>query len=182
VTLVGVVSADTAMNIPDFRAAEKTFQILTQVAGRGGRGDFPGKVVIQTYNPDHYALQRVKTHDVEGFYQDEMNIRQPLSWPPFSRMINLQMSSLNREKGREGAGSIAAYARSRCQGAPAASRIDVLGPAEAPIARIKGRHRWQLLLLGTQSRALHVLVKDILAGAKPKGLEIKVDVDPMNFM
>ncbi|MDO9558737.1 MAG: primosomal protein N' [Syntrophales bacterium] len=182
VTLVGVVSADTAMNIPDFRAAEKTFQILTQVAGRGGRGDFPGKVVIQTYNPDHYAIQRVKAHDVEGFYQDEMNIRQPLSWPPFSRMINLQMSSLNREKGREGAMSIAAFARSRCQGTSAAARIDVLGPAEAPIAMIKGRRRWQLLLLGTQSRALHVLVKDILAGAKPKGLEIKVDVDPMNFM
>ncbi len=182
VTLVGVVSADTAMNIPDFRAAEKTFQILTQVAGRGGRGDFPGKVVIQTYNPDHYAIQRVKAHDVEGFYQDEMNIRQPLSWPPFSRMINLQMSSLNREEGREGAMSIAAFARSRCQGTSAAARIDVLGPAEAPIAMIKGRRRWQLLLLGTQSRALHVLVKDILAGAKPKGLEIKVDVDPMNFM
>jgi len=182
VTLVGVVSADTAMNMPDFRAAEKTFQILTQVAGRGGRGDFPGKVIIQTFNPDHYAIQRVKTHDVEGLYQDEMNIRQPLFWPPFSRMINLQMSSLNRENGRAGAMSIAAFARSRCQGTSAAARIDVLGPAEAPIARIKGRHRWQLLLLGTESRELHTLVKDILAGAKPEGLEIKVDVDPMNFM
>ncbi|MFH1079975.1 MAG: primosomal protein N' [Pseudomonadota bacterium] len=182
VTLVGVVSADTAMNIPDFRAAEKTFQILTQVAGRGGRGDFPGKVVIQTYNPDHYAIQRVKAHDVEGFYQDEMKIRQPLSWPPFSRIINLQMSSLNREKGRERAMSIAAFARSRCQGTSAAARIDVLGPAEAPIARIKGRHRWQMLLMGKDSQALHTLVKDILAGAKQKDLEIRVDVDPMNFM
>jgi primosomal protein N' (replication factor Y) len=182
VTLVGVVSADTAMNMPDFRAAEKTFQILTQVAGRGGRGDFPGKVVIQTFNPGHYAIQRVKTHDVEGFYQDEMHIRQPLSWPPMSRIINLQMSSLNREKGREGAMSIAAFARLRSQETSAAARIDVLGPAEAPIARIKGRHRWQLLLMGKDSRALHTLVKDILAGTKQKGLEIKVDVDPMNFM
>jgi primosomal protein N' (replication factor Y) len=170
------------MNMPDFRAAEKTFQILTQVAGRGGRGDFPGKVVIQTFNPGHYAIQRVKTHDVEGFYQDEMHIRQPLSWPPMSRMINLQMSSLNREKGREGAMSIAAFARLLCQETSAAARIDVLGPAEAPIARIKGRHRWQLLLMGKDSRALHTLVKDILAGTKQKGLEIKVDVDPMNFM
>jgi primosomal protein N' (replication factor Y) len=182
VTLVGVVSADTAMNMPDFRAAEKTFQILTQVAGRGGRGDFPGKVVIQTFNPGHYAIQRVKTHDVEGFYQDEMHIRQPLSWPPISRMINLQMSSLNREKGREGAMSIAAFARLRCQETSAVARIDVLGPAEAPIARIRGRHRWQLLLMGKDSRALHTLVKDLLAGTKQKGLEIKVDVDPMNFM
>ncbi|MBA4397980.1 MAG: primosomal protein N', partial [Syntrophus sp. (in: bacteria)] len=127
VTLVGVISADGAMNMPDFRAAEKTFQILTQVSGRGGRGDFPGKVVIQTFNPGHYAIQRAKDHDVEGFYQDEMNIRQPLFWPPFSRMINMQMSSLNREKGREGAGKIAAFARSRCQGTSAAARIDVLG-------------------------------------------------------
>ena len=182
VTLVGVISADGAMNMPDFRAAEKTFQILTQVAGRGGRGDFPGKVVIQTFNPDHYAIRRAKDHDNEGFYKDELPIRQSLSWPPFSRMINLQMSSLHREKGREGAGKIAEFARSRCEGVSAATRIDVLGPAEAPIARIKGRHRWQLLLMGKDSQALHTLVKDVLAGAKQKELEIKVDVDPMNFM
>jgi primosomal protein N' (replication factor Y) len=97
-------------------------------------------------------------------------------------MINLQMSSLNREKGREGAMSIAAFARLLCQETSAAARIDVLGPAEAPIARIKGRHRWQLLLMGKDSRALHALIKDLLAGTKQKGLDIKVDVDPMNFM
>ena len=182
VTLVGVISADGAMNMPDFRAAEKTFQILTQVSGRGGRGDFPGKVFIQTFNPDHYAIRRAKDHDNEGFYQDELPIRQSLSWPPFSRMINLQMSSLHREKGREGAGKIAAFARSRCEGVSEAARIDVLGPAEAPIARIKGRHRWQLLLMGKESRTLHAVVKDVLTGAGQKNLDIKVDVDPMNFM
>jgi primosomal protein N' (replication factor Y) len=182
VTLVGVISADGAMNMPDFRAAEKTFQILTQVAGRGGRGDFPGKVVIQTFNPDHYAIRRAKDHDNEGFYKDELPIRQSLSWPPFSRIINLQMSSLHGEKGREGAGKIAAFARSRCEGVSAAARIDVLGPAEAPIARIKGRHRWQLLLMGKESRTLRAVVKDVLAGAGQKNLDIKVDVDPMNFM
>ncbi|MDD5775946.1 MAG: primosomal protein N', partial [Candidatus Omnitrophica bacterium] len=182
VTLVGVVSADTTMNMPDFRAAEKTFQLLTQVAGRGGRGDFPGRVVIQTYNPGHYAIQRVKTHDVDGFYEDEMKIRQALFWPPFARLINIQMSSLNRERGRGGVMSIAALVRARCQEISAAGRIDVLGPAEAPLARIKGRHRWQLLLRGTESRTLHALIREVLAGAKPSGLEIKVDVDPMNFM
>jgi primosomal protein N' (replication factor Y) len=182
VTLVGVISADGAMSMPDFRAAEKTFQILTQVAGRGGRGDFPGKVVIQTFNPDHYAIRRAKDHDTEGFYKDELPIRQSLSYPPFSRMINLQMSSLHREKGRDGAGKIAEFARSRCEGVSAAARIDVLGPAEAPIARIKGRHRWQLLLMGKESRTLRAAVKDILAGAGQSGLDIKVDVDPMNFM
>ena len=181
VTLVGVISADGAMNLPDFRAAEKTFQILTQVAGRGGRGDDPGKVIIQTFNPDHYAVRRAREHDDEGFYAEELPIRRSLSYPPFSRMINLQMSSLDREKGREGAGRIAAFARSRLPDA-AASQIDIIGPAEAPIARIRGRHRWQLLLLGRESRALHVLIKDLLAEAKQKDLEIKVDVDPVNFM
>jgi primosomal protein N' (replication factor Y) len=176
-----VISADGAMNLPDFRAAEKTFQILTQVAGRGGRGDDPGKVIIQTFNPDHYAVRRAREHDDEGFYAEELPIRRSLSYPPFSRMINLQMSSLDREKGREGAGRIAAFARSRLPDA-AASQIDIIGPAEAPIARIRGRHRWQLLLLGRESRALHVLIKDLLAEAKQKDLEIKVDVDPVNFM
>jgi primosomal protein N' (replication factor Y) len=182
VTLVGVVSADGAMNMPDFRAAEKTFQILTQVAGRGGRGDDPGKVIIQTFNPDHYAVLRAKAHDDEGFYADELPLRQSLAYPPFSRMINLQMSSLDREKGREGAGRVAEFARSRCPDAPKAARIDIIGPAEAPIARIRGRHRWQLLLFGKESRALHSLVRAILAGGKQGNLEIKVDVDPVNFM
>jgi len=181
VTLVGVISADTVMNMPDFRAAEKTFQILTQVAGRGGRGDFPGKVVIQTFNPSHYAIQRARDHDAEGFYEDELPLRESLSWPPFSRMINLQISSLNKEKVKEGAGKIAAFARAWYQGVPDAG-IDVLGPAEAPIARIKGRHRWQLLLMGKDSQALHALVRDILAGTKQQDLDIKVDVDAMNFM
>jgi primosomal protein N' (replication factor Y) len=181
VTLVGVISADTAMSMPDFRAAEKTFQILTQVAGRGGRGVFPGKVIIQTFNPGHYAVQRAKDHDVEGFYEDELPLRQSLSWPPFTRMINLQISSLSKEKVREGAGKIAAFARAWHQGSPDAG-IDVLGPAEAPIARIKGRHRWQLLLMGKNSQILHALVRDILAGTKQQDLDLKVDVDAMNFM
>jgi primosomal protein N' (replication factor Y) (superfamily II helicase) len=182
VTLVGVISADTAMNMPDFRAAEKTFQILTQVSGRGGRGDFPGKVVIQTFNPDYGAISRSKNHDYEGFYQDELPIRRSLSYPPFSRMMNLQMSSLNKEKGKEGAEKVAEYARLRCRSGSPTVPIDIIGPAEAPIARIKGRYRWQLLLLGKESHALHALVRDILAGAKQTGLDIKVDVDPMNFM
>jgi primosomal protein N' (replication factor Y) len=97
-------------------------------------------------------------------------------------MINLQMSSLDREKGREGAGRVAEFARSRCPDAPKAARIDIIGPAEAPIARIRGRHRWQLLLFGKESRALHSLVRAILAGGKQGNLEIKVDVDPVNFM
>jgi len=182
VTLVGVISADTAMNMPDFRAAEKTFQILTQVSGRGGRGDVPGKVVIQTFNPGHYAIRRAKDHDYAGFYQDELPIRKSLSYPPFARMINLHMSSLHRDKGREVVRKIADFVLLRCQEDPVAAGIQIIGPAEAPIARIKGRYRWQLLLLGKEIRGLHALVKDILAGVKDNSLDIKADIDPMNFM
>jgi primosomal protein N' (replication factor Y) len=182
VTLVGVISADGALNMPDFRAAEKTFQILTQVAGRGGRGEDPGRVVIQTFNPDQSAILRAREHDDEGFYADELPIRRSLSYPPFSRMINLQMSSLDREKGGESVGRIAEYARLRNRDAPKTARVEIIGPAEAPIARIRGRHRWQMLLLGKESRALHGLVRAILAGGKQGNLEIKVDVDPLNFM
>ena len=182
VTLVGVVSADTIMNMPDFRAAEKTFQILTQVSGRGGRGDVPGRVVIQTLNPDHYAIRHAKDHAYEGFYRDELPIRESLSYPPFSRMINLHVSSPDREQGRAGVRKIADYALLRRREDPALSRIQIIGPAEAPIARIKGRYRWQLLLLGTKSQPLHTLVKDIFAGVRHNGLDIRADIDPMNFM
>jgi primosomal protein N' (replication factor Y) len=181
VTLVGVICADTSLNMPDFRATEKSFQLLTQVSGRGGRGDVPGKVVIQTFNPDHYAIRRAKNHDDEGFFRDEFPARQSLSWPPFSRMINLQMSSLDQEEGRQAAERIAAYARSRCAETSPAD-IGIVGPAEAPIAKIKGRYRWQMLLTGKDSKALHVLAREILSNAVQARMDLKVDVDPVNFM
>jgi len=96
ITLVGVISADTSLNMPDFRAAEKTFQLITQVAGRSGRGDAPGKVIIQTFNPQNYALKHAQDHDYKAFYEEEIELRKALRYPPFSRIINLRMSSIKK--------------------------------------------------------------------------------------
>ena len=182
VTLVGVISADTALNIPDFRAAEKTFQILTQVSGRGGRGGDPGRVIVQTLNPAHYALRRAREHDYEGFYRDEIPLRRSLSYPPFARIINIHVSSLSRERGRESVGEMRRMADALAGADRRPGMIDVVGPAESPIARIKGRYRWQLLFKGADSRALHELARAVLARRWPDGLDVKADVDPLNFM
>ncbi len=182
VVLVGVISADISLNIPDFRASEKTFQLLTQVSGRGGRGDFPGQVIIQTFNPGHYVLRRVQDHDYSAFYEEETVLRQSLSYPPYSRMINLHISSLNRDKGWQGAQSVGMLARDLARHARSSEKVEVIGPAEAPLAKIRGRYRWHLLLKGNDSRMLHSLAQGILAQKAVPGIEVKVDVDPINFM
>ena len=182
VVLVGVISADTSLNIPDFRASEKTFQLLTQVSGRGGRGDFPGQVIIQTFNPAHYVLQRVKDHNYHAFYEEEIALRHSLSYPPYTRMVNLHLSSLNKDKGRLAVKELGKLARDLPRLWNASEKVTVIGPAEAPLARIRNRYRWQLLLTGTDNRMLHRLAQEILSRHHVAGLEVKVDVDPMNFM
>lgn len=182
VILVGVVMADASLNIPDFRASECTFQLLTQVAGRGGRGDDPGRVIIQTLNPEHYAIRLARDHDYEAFYKEEIELRRALGYPPYSRMAKLSISGLNKERVEKGAGKIGETAK-RVAGTFAGSdRIDVLGPAEAPIEKLKGRYRWQLLLKGMNVRSLHGAVREILAQNRERGVDIRVDVDPLNFM
>ncbi len=181
ITLVGVIAADASLNIPDFRAAERTFQILTQVSGRGGRGDQPGRVVIQTFNPGHYAIRRAQEHDYAGFYADELPLRRQFSYPPFSRLIGLHFSSLKREEGKKAVAKIGARARELAR-TLAGGKADVIGPAESPLTRIRGRYRWQLLLRGKQSGLLHLLTQRLLEGAGHDGLDIQVDVDPVNFM
>ncbi len=181
ITLVGVVAADASLNIPDFRAAERTFQILTQVSGRGGRGDQPGRVVIQTFNPGHYAIRRAQEHDYAGFYADELPLRRQLAYPPFSRLIGLHFSSLKKEEGKRAVAEIGARAREMAV-TLTGGKTEVIGPAESPLSRIRGRYRWQLLLRGKESRPLHLLAQKLLEGAGRDGLEIQVDVDPVNFM
>jgi primosomal protein N' (replication factor Y) len=181
ITLVGVVAADTSLNIPDFRAAERTFQILTQVSGRGGRGDQPGRVVIQTFTPGHYAIRRAQEHDYAGFYADELPLRRQLVYPPFSRLIGLHFSSLKKDEGKRAVAELGALAR-ELAGTMTGGKTEVLGPAESPLARIRGRYRWQLLLRGKESRPLHLLAQRLLEGAGRDGMEIIVDVDPVNFM
>jgi primosomal protein N' (replication factor Y) len=182
VTLVGVISADTSLNVPDFRAAERTFQLLTQVSGRGGRGAFPGKVIIQTFNPYHYAITRARDHDYLGFFEDELALRSTLAYPPFSRMINLHLSSLKKEKDMGGLDKLKQLIRDLSAVRTLQGKVEVIGPAESPIARIKGRHRWQVLLKGKDTRAMHKLAEEILAKASVTGWDIRADVDPLNFM
>ncbi|MCD6486230.1 MAG: primosomal protein N' [Syntrophobacterales bacterium] len=180
VTLVGVVSADNSLNIPDFRAAEKTFQVLTQVAGRGGRGDSPGRVIIQTFNPDNYAIMRAREYNYASFYDNEIQTRRELGYPPFSRMVNLTISATNEARITSCVKNLSAVARDLAR--QAGGNISVLGPAEAPLSRVKGRYRWHMLLKGNDIKALHALAGNILANTSETGLRIRVDVDPVNFM
>ncbi|MBE9546917.1 MAG: primosomal protein N' [Proteobacteria bacterium] len=177
VTLVGVISADTSLNIPDFRAAERTFQLITQVSGRSGRGDSPGRVIVQTFNPQHYAIGRAKEHDYYGFYEDEISLRRELDYPPFSRMVNLRISGIKKDRVAEDAAKTGVLARKL-----SGNEVEVIGPAEAPIARIKGRYRWHILLKGKNIKALHTLARNVAAKTGRDGPDIKVDVDPVNFM
>ena len=183
VTLVGVVLADTSLNLPDFRASERTFQLLTQVSGRGGRGEYPGEVIIQTFNPGHYALQRAKDHDYEGFYQEEIALRRSLLYPPFARLVQFNISCLHEEKGERAAHALADLARellTKSGGKGAATAL--AGPAPAPIARLRGRYRWQLLLKGQDSRSVRELARELLSRFRAPGVQIKADVDPVYFM
>jgi primosomal protein N' (replication factor Y) len=182
VTLVGIISADTSLNLPDFRAAEKTFQLLIQASGRGGRGVFPGRVIIQTFNPDHYAILRAKYHDYPGFYGEELALRKTLAYPPYSRMVNLHLSSNRKISGGKGIKRLKTLIDDLMKTCEPGEKVDLIGPSEAPISMIKGRHRWQLLLKGMNAYALNRLTRDILSKAASTGLDIKVDVDPVNFM
>ncbi|MBN2568418.1 MAG: primosomal protein N' [Deltaproteobacteria bacterium] len=178
VTLVGVVSADSSLNIPDFRASERTFQLLTQVAGRGGRGDLPGRVIVQTFNPEHYAITLARSYNYKEFYKEEVNNRRQLGYPPFSRMINLRISSPQEERTKNFASRIGEVARSES----AKYGVDIMGPAEAPIAKIKGRYRWHMLLKGLHGGKLRAFTTALLERTKRSDPDIKVDIDPVNFM
>jgi primosomal protein N' (replication factor Y) len=182
VTLVGVVSADTTLNMPDFRAAERTFQLLTQVSGRSGRGDAAGTVIIQTLNPGHYAIERTRSHDFAGFYEDEITLRKDLGYPPFSRMVNLLISGTGRDKVEKGSLHLGRQARRLAAGKDFRDRLTVTGPMESPLAKVRGRYRWQLLVRGKQVRTLHTFIRRLLEETDMTGCEVRVDVDPMNFM
>jgi primosomal protein N' (replication factor Y) len=176
VTLVGVISADTALNLPDFRAGERTFQLLTQVAGRSGRGEKEGEVIIQTYRPDHYAIVAAAQQDYEAFYRQEIAMREELNYPPFSQVANIVVVSVNQAEAERRAIQVAAEIRAQ------APDLEVLGPAPAPQAKLRGRHRWQLLLRGphgTLQPALRAALANLPAWT---GGNMVVDVDPVSLM
>ena len=180
ITLVGVISADTSLNMPDFRAGERTFQQLTQVAGRGGRGAAPGRVIIQTFNPQHYALKHARNHDYKSFYEEEIAFRKDLKYPPFGRIINLRMSATNKETLLEQAKLLGKMAKKLS--AQSGNKVEIMGPTESPLAKIKGRFRFQMLLKSDNAQALHQLARELLQKMEKGTVKVTIDVDPENFM
>jgi primosomal protein N' (replication factor Y) len=173
VTLVGVLKPDQTMNLPDFRAAERTFQLIEQVAGRAGRGDRPGRVVIQTYAPDHPAIVAAATHDYEGFAHDELTAREETGYPPFSRMIALRIDARDGARARAAATTAADAARR------AGAAVTVRGPAEAPLAMLRGRIRWQVWLSSRERAALAAAARAAADAVNASGdLRFAIDVDP----
>ncbi|MDO8730356.1 MAG: primosomal protein N' [Candidatus Omnitrophota bacterium] len=175
VTLVGVISADTALNLPDFRSSERTFALLTQVGGRAGRGKMPGRVIVQTYAPHHYAILAAKTHDYQAFYRQEISIRKQLNLPPFCRLADLTVRCTKEMTAREGTENLAKLAKELL---PAG--FHVLGPAPAPIPRLRSHYRWHILVkapgIDAMTQHLPALLKKFRC---PRNCRLAVDVDPL---
>ncbi|MCC6695612.1 MAG: primosomal protein N' [Candidatus Hydrogenedentes bacterium] len=180
VTLVGVINADTGLSLPDFRAAESTFQLLTQVAGRAGRGERPGSVLIQTYRPHHYALQAAAQHDYGAFYGREIHERERALYPPFRRMANLMIESEDPEEAERGVGLLHrkvrdAIVRLGFHG------IEVLGPSPATVRRVKKKYRWNLGILSKSATRVNQLCRAVRTDfeeSAPASVHLKVDLDP----
>jgi len=178
VTLVGVVNADTTLNFPDFRSAERTFALLSQVAGRAGRGDTPGRVVIQTYAPDHFAVTCAAEHAYDEFYRQEIAFRESLGYPPFGYLVNLVFSGNDRS-------ATEAAAEKTARALNAANRgVEVLGPAPCPLARLRGKFRMQILLKSPDRPRLHRLLDALpnLRRGIPSTVALAIDVDPEDML
>jgi primosomal protein N'' len=180
VTLVGVVGADSSLNMPDFRAAERTFQLLTQVAGRAGRGDLPGRVLIQTFYPDHYAIQDAVQQDYIAFFERELHFRRVMAYPPFTSLANVIIRDRHLDKAIQWSNQLSQFL------APHANdEIRVLGPASAPLSRLKSEYRFQFLLKSRKKAALAKLLSAALAYADSKQippLSLLVDMDPLQLL
>jgi primosomal protein N' (replication factor Y) len=187
VTLVGVIAADLSLGFPDFRAGERTFQLLSQVAGRAGRGEQRGTVIVQTFNPEHYAITAAERHDFEAFFQKEKALREQLGYPPFSYLVCLRLQGNNSKvatamaarMGREISGILKKWPKR-------GKEIQVLGPAEAPLSKLKGKYRWQILIKCGRAVLLHYLLEEVQRVSKKilrsSGVSMIVDVDPYQML
>ena len=178
VTLVGVINADSTLNFPDFRSGERTFSLLCQTAGRAGRGERPGRVLIQTYTPDHYALLCASAHDYGGFYEQETESRKELAYPPFGFLANLVLAGNDTPRVERAAAALAATLQEK------SNRVEVLGPAPCPLARLRGKSRMQILLKAPGRPALRRLLGYLSALRKkvPAGVALAVDIDPVDML
>jgi primosomal protein N' (replication factor Y) len=180
VTLVGILGADFALGFPDFRAAERTFQLLTQVAGRAGRGETPGRVILQTYFPDHYAVQFAAKHDFHGFYEKEIRFRRWMHYPPFTSVANVLVRSQDLDEAMRVTGALGKWFEKNPK-----KNVRVLGPAPAPIVRLKRDYRYHFLLKSTSRNEVNSLLRSMLAHAVEQKLPrqcIVVDVDALSLL
>jgi primosomal protein N' (replication factor Y) len=180
VTLVGVIGADFQLGLPDFRAAERVFQLLTQVSGRAGRGDLPGKVLVQTYHPDHYAIQFAAQHDYPGFVAKEMNYRRWMHYPPYAVLANVVIQSEKLEEATAWAGTLGRWFQQA-----RLDKVRVLGPAAAPIVRLKRIYRYHFVLKAERRQAIGAALRSMLAYSETQGLgrrNLVVDVDAVHLM
>ena len=183
VTLVGVISADASFNLPDFRASERGFQLLTQVAGRAGRGEFTGRVYFQTYNPDYYALASAKSQNYNEFYSTEIAAREEFDYPPFSQMVRLIISSTNNFRAEKSAQEIAMRMCLMIDKYGISERLDVLGPTPCVIERINGYYRFQIILKNKLEEKGHHFISSFLNKiTMPKDIKLAIDVDPLDIL
>jgi primosomal protein N' (replication factor Y) len=172
VTLVGVVLADVGLNLPDYRAAERTFHVLTQVAGRAGRSPLGGQAILQTFDPDHYAIQAAARHDYAAFYAQELAYRRLLGYPPFSRLVRLEFRHANPDQAEAEARRLAAQLRTWLE-AEDRRATEIIGPAPCFFSRLAGQARWQIVLRGPDPASL----------LRGRSLEKwQVEVDPVSLL
>jgi len=176
VTAVGVISADSNLNLPDFRAGERTFNLITQVAGRAGRGDLGGEVIVQTYTPEHYAIQLAAKHDYKNFYLREIDARRALFFPPFTNLVKITLRSRREENVIKIAEKLAKLLREEI------SEKDMLGPAPSPMVKLRGYYRWNILIKSNSREEIVKTLKTALKGfRKSADVFMAVDIDPMSL-
>jgi primosomal protein N' (replication factor Y) len=182
VTLVGVVSADIGLGLPDFRSAERTFQLLTQAAGRSGRGEMPGRVLVQTFYPDHYAIRLAAEQNYEAFFHKEMRFRRMMHYPPETALANVIAQGAKLEQAAQVAKQVGDFLiplEQRTEG------LKVLGPAPAPLAKVEGRFRIQFLIKSTSRARLNTILRQLADHCNEQSIpqrSVMIDMDPVNIM
>jgi primosomal protein N' (replication factor Y) len=186
ITLVGIICADLSLNFPDFRAGERTFQLLAQVSGRAGRGTVPGRVILQTYNPDHFSIEAAKNQDFKAFYNKEIVFRKALIYPPFSRIILLKISGKDMKKTQRYAMDVGNLCSELKNNNRFVKTVEILGPITAPLPRLSKHFRWQILIKGLSVEHLHRFVHQLLVKNRERissrDVKMVVDVDPFFMM
>jgi primosomal protein N' (replication factor Y) len=187
ITLVGILCADLSLNFPDYRSGERTFQLLAQVAGRAGRGERPGRVILQTFNPEHFCITTARDQDLGAYFDQEIGFRKSALYPPFCRLIQVTIAGKDKARTARSARQAGEICRQIIRGYPwPREAVEIFGPVTAALSRINDRYRWHLLLKGRQVTYLHQVAKDFQQRAfqeiPAKGVRLIIDVDPVNML